>query len=241
MGRDPPRRHRRGARRGSTAAAGGPARWHGEGGLTIDAEGRVTRTPGVRLDPGGIAKGMAADLAAAALPPGVRYAISCGGDVAIGGGEPWEVAVRSARSDAEVHRLRVRSGGVATSGIAARLWQRPDGSYAHHVLDPATGRPAWTGLVAATAVADSALDAEVLAKTALLSGPLVARRLLRRRGGVLQHDDGRIEVVPAPAVVRLPAPRAGPPRRERRPRPTANAVKPQPAERRRTPELGLFR
>ena len=130
------------------------------------------RAPGVRLDPGGIAKGMAADLAAAALPAGVRYAISCGGDVAVGGGEPWEVAVRSARSDAEVHRLRVRSGGVATSGIAARIWQRPDGSYAHHVLDPATGRPAWTGLVAATAVADSALEAEVLAKTALLSGPL---------------------------------------------------------------------
>ena len=164
------------------------------------------RAPGVRLDPGGIAKGMAADLAAAALPPGVRYAISCGGDVAVGGGEPWQVAVRSARSDAEVHRLRVRAGGVATSGIAARIWQRPDGSYAHHVLDPATGRPAWTGLVAATAVAGSALEAEVLAKTALLSGPLAARRLLRRRGGVLQHDDGRVEVVPAPAVVRLPRP-----------------------------------
>jgi FAD:protein FMN transferase len=100
----------------------------------------------------------------------------------------------------------VRSGGVATSGIAARIWQRPDGSYAHHVLDPATGRPAWTGLVAATAVADSALDAEVLAKTALLSGPLTARRLLRRRGGVLQHDNGRIEVIQPPAVVRLPLP-----------------------------------
>lgn len=184
----------------------GPARWHRERGMTIDAEGRVVRAPGVRLDPGGIAKGMAADLGAAALPSSVRYAISCGGDVAVGGAEPWEVAVRSARSDAEIHRLRVRSGGVATSGIGARIWRRPDGSYAHHVIDPATGRPAWTGLVAATAVADSALEAEVLAKSALLSGPLAARRLLRRRGGVLQHDDGRIEVVPAPTVVRLPQP-----------------------------------
>jgi thiamine biosynthesis lipoprotein len=184
----------------------GPARWHGEQRLTIDEAGRVARAPGVRLDPGGLAKGMAADLAAAALPAGVRYAISCGGDVAVGGGEPWEVAVRSARSDAEVHRLRVRAGGVATSGIAARIWRRPDGSFAHHVLDPATGQPAWTGLVAATAVAASALEAEVLAKTALLSGPLGARRLLRRRGGVLQHDDGRIEVIPPPAVVRLPLP-----------------------------------
>jgi thiamine biosynthesis lipoprotein len=183
-----------------------PARWHGEARLAIDERGRIARAPGVRLDPGGIAKGMAADLAAAALPAGVRYAISCGGDVAVGGGAPWEVAVRSARSDAEVHRLRVTAGGVATSGIAARIWRRPDGSFAHHVLDPATGKPAWTGLVAVTAVAGSTLEGEVLAKAALLSGPLGARRLLRRRGGVLQHDDGRIEVVQAPTVVRLPHP-----------------------------------
>jgi FAD:protein FMN transferase len=184
----------------------GPARRTGDERLAIDELGRVVRAPGVRLDPGGIAKGMAADLAAAGLPAGVRYAISCGGDVAVGGGRPWEVAVRSARSDAEIHRLQLRAGGVATSGIAARIWRRPDGSFAHHVIDPATGRPAWTGLVAATAVAGSALEAEVLAKAALLSGPLGARRLLRPRGGVLQHDDGRIEVIPPPAVVRLPHP-----------------------------------
>ena len=112
------------------------------------ARGGSCGRPGVRLDPGGIAKGMAADLAAASLPAGVRYAISCGGDLAVGGERPWDVAVRSARNEAEVHRLRVRSGGVATSGIGARIWQTEDGRYAHHVIDPATGRPAWTGLVA---------------------------------------------------------------------------------------------
>ena len=174
--------------------------------IGLDDAGRIVRAPGVRFDPGGIAKGMAADLAAASLPAGVRYAISCGGDLAVGGEQPWEIAVRSARSDAEVHRLRVHGGGVATSGIGARIWRGENGRYAHHVLDPATGRPAWTGLVAVTAVAGSALEAEVLAKSALLSGPLGARRLLRRRGGVLQHDDGRIEIVPAPAIVRLPRP-----------------------------------
>jgi hypothetical protein len=55
-------------------------------------------------------------------------------------------------------------------------------------------------------VAGSALEAEVLAKTALLSGPHRAGPLLRKRGGVLQHDDGRVEIIPAPAVVRLPRP-----------------------------------
>jgi thiamine biosynthesis lipoprotein len=174
--------------------------------IGLDSEGQVVRVPGVRLDPGGLAKGMAADLSAASLPNGVRYAISCGGDLAVGGEQPWDVAVRSARTEAEVHRLRVRSGGIATSGIGARIWQAEDGRYAHHVIDPATGRPAWTGLVAVTAVSGTAVEAEVLAKAALLSGPLGARRLLRRRGGVLQHDDGRVEIVPAPAVVRLPSP-----------------------------------
>ena len=182
----------------------GPALWRVSDRIGLYEDRRIVRAPGVRFDPGGVAKGMAADLAAASLPAGVRYAISCGGDLAVGGERAWDVAVRSARGDAVVHRLRVRGGGVATSGIGARIWRRDDGRYAHHVLDPATGRPAWTGLVAVTAVAGSALEAEVLAKTALLSGPVGARPLLRRRGGVLQHDDGRVEIVPAPAVVRLP-------------------------------------
>jgi FAD:protein FMN transferase len=169
---------------------------------------RVTRPPGVRLDSGGLGKGLAADVAADLVPSGVRYAISAGGDLAVGGGD-WEVAVTGASSGAEVHRLRVR-GGVATSGVYERLWRRADGSYAHHLLDPATGEPAWTGLVSATAVATtavaaSALGAEVLAKTALLSGPVVARRVLRRGGGVLQHEDGRVEVIAPAPVVRLPA------------------------------------
>jgi thiamine biosynthesis lipoprotein len=99
--------------------------------------------------------------------------------------------------------LRVRTGGVATSGISSRLWRRGDGGHAHHLIDPSTGEPAWTGLVAVTAVAATALDAEVLAKTAMLSGPGRARTLVARRGGVLQHDDGRVEIVAGPPAVRL--------------------------------------
>jgi thiamine biosynthesis lipoprotein len=57
--------------------------------------------------------------------------------------------------------------------------------------------------VAATAVGGSAVDAEVLAKAALLSGPEAGRRLLRRRGGVLQYDDGMVEIVPALMAQRL--------------------------------------
>ena len=173
-------------------------------------DGRIIRPPGLKLDSGGLGKGLAADLAAATLPAGVRFSISCCGDLAIGGprGGPWEIAVTGARDGTEVHRLRLHAGGVATSGIHNRLWQRPDGGFAHHVLDPATGEPAWTGLVAVTAVAQDALEAEVLAKMALLSGPGPARRLLRPLGGVLQHDDGTLETIPAAPVVRLRLPKA---------------------------------
>ena len=172
--------------------------------LEVLADGRVVRPPGVRLDSGGLGKGLAADLAAELVPAGVRSAISVGGDMALGGGD-WEIAVTGARVGDEVHRLRAR-GGVATSGVHERLWRHADGGFAHHLLDPSTGEPAWTGLLAATAVAASALEAEVLAKTAQLAGPAGARRVLRRRGGVLQHEDGRVEVIAPAPVVRLPRP-----------------------------------
>jgi thiamine biosynthesis lipoprotein len=170
--------------------------------LSVDPRGCVSRPPGLRIDSGGIGKGMAADIAAAELPAGVSYAISCGGDLAAGG-RLWEIVVTSARTGAPVHTVGLRGGGVATSGIHSNLWRRPDGSYAHHLIDPSTGLPAWTGIVAATAVGGSAVDAEVLAKAALLSGPEAGRRLLRRRGGVLQYDDGMVEIVPALMAQRL--------------------------------------
>ena len=85
---------------------------------------------------------------------------------------------------------------MATSGIDARLWERHDGEFAHHLIDPAAGTPAWTGLVTATALAPTALEAEALAKAALLSGPAAGRRLLRaHHGGVLVHDDGAVDPV----------------------------------------------
>jgi len=163
-----------------------------------DAAGVIRRPPGVRLDLSGSIKGWAADVLAARLERQGRYAVDCGGDlrVAVRHGAPWEVRVRHPLTGAVAHTFHVRAGGVATSGIDARLWQRQDGSFAHHLIDPATGAPAWTGLVAATALAPTALEAEALAKAALLSGPARGRRLLRaRHGGVLVRDDGAVEPV----------------------------------------------
>jgi FAD:protein FMN transferase len=174
------------------------ARW-----LTVevdDAAGVIRRPPGLGLDLGGSVKGWAADLVCARLEPYGRCAVDCGGDLRIapssGRPVPWEVRVRHPLTGAVAHTFHVVAGGVATSGIDARLWECATGDFAHHLIDPATRAPAWTGLLAATALAPSALEAEALSKAALLSGPEAGRRLLRaHHGGVLIHDDGSVDPV----------------------------------------------
>ena len=167
--------------------------------VKVDNEaGVIRRPPGVGLDLGGSAKGWAADLIAGQLKRHGRCAVDCGGDlrVAAGRGAPWEVRVRHPLTGEIAHALHVRAGGVATSGIDVRVWERQDGDFAHHLIDPATGTPAWTGLITVTALAPTALEAEALAKAALLLGPPDGRPLLAaRHGGVLVHDDGAVEPV----------------------------------------------
>ena len=114
-----------------------------------------------------------------------------------------EVLVEHPLSREHTHSLDLDGGAVATSGLNIRVWRRADGRFAHHLLDPATGEPAWTGLVGATALAPTAAEAETLAKAALLSGPEGARRFLGDHGGLIVHEDGELEPV-GPISVRAP-------------------------------------
>jgi thiamine biosynthesis lipoprotein len=172
--------------------------------------GAIVRPAGVRLDSGGCGKGLAADAAAALLEGegASRFAVDCGGDLRLGvadaGAEPWPVLVEHPLTGEVVHQLSVRNGGVASSGLGTRIWRMADGGYAHHLLDPATGEPVWTGVIGATAMAPTTLEAETLSKAAILGGPHLGRRLLRDHGGVLFHDDGDVEILgPARARPRV--------------------------------------
>ncbi len=140
-----------------------------------DVAGEVVRPPGLRFDTGGIGKGLAADMLAATLSGYSRFVVDCGGDIRIGGADaiahPYEVFVEHPITGGRAHLLRLGSGGVATSGINVRIWRDAEGRCLHHLLDPASGEPAWTGLVGATALGATALEAETLSKAALLSGP----------------------------------------------------------------------
>jgi thiamine biosynthesis lipoprotein len=155
----------------------------------------VRRPPGVRLDLGGSAKGFAADRAAAALSGHGTFAVDAGGDIVIGGtgDTARHVTVAHPLDDHPAIEFDLAAGAVATSGLGTRIW-RTESGFAHHLLDPATGAPAWSGVVQATAVAASGVEAETLAKTALLLGPDRGLRVLEPEGGALVLDDGHVLV-----------------------------------------------
>jgi FAD:protein FMN transferase len=158
--------------------------------VTLEGVPSVTRPPGVKLDSGGIAKGLFADVLGDLLASHASYAVDCGGDLRLGGadGTARPVHVTGPFNDAILHSFELAEGGVATSGIARRSWLDADGRVAHHLLDPSTGRPVYSGIVQVTALAPSAVEAEVRAKAALLSGPDAAPGWLPH-GGVVVFDD----------------------------------------------------
>lgn len=174
--------------------------WHQ---VRLDPEERMlTRPPGVRLDSGGIAKGLAGDLLAAAFGSHAAFAVDAAGDLRFGGsaGLLRPVRVASPFDDSVLSVFELVSGAAATSGITRRSWLDPEGRPAHHILDPATGRPAFTGVVQVTALAPSGTEAEALSKAALLSGLEGAVNWLPY-GGVIVYDDGGRDVIdPSPRL-----------------------------------------
>jgi thiamine biosynthesis lipoprotein len=160
----------------------------------------LTRPTGIRLDSGGLAKGLFADVLAERLAGHAGFAINCAGDIAVGGakGITRPIRVESPFDGRVLHTFEMRRTGVATSGIGRRSWLDRAGRPAHHLLDPSTGRPAFTGIVQVTALAPRALMAEVRAKAAILSGPSGAAAWLSH-GGVILLDDGSYQVIEPPA------------------------------------------
>jgi len=201
----------------ATAHPGEHQRWQAVS--VDDVDGTITRPPGLRIDTGGTGKGHAAERASELLAGYDAWAVDCGGDLRIGGdaGLVRDVEVEHPFSGETLATIKIRDGAVATSGLRSRIWAGADGDVRHHLLDPSTGRPAFTGLVAVTALAPSAVEAEALAKEALLRGPLGARTVLAAHGGITVAEDGSVDRIgrlePAPRVrFRLPSPTIQPPR-----------------------------
>ena len=165
--------------------------------ISVDEDrGVVSRPVGVRIDLGGIGKGLAADLAASRLEGFASWCADIGGDLRLGGtaGADREIGITHPFSGEVEITFGLSQGAVATSGISRRVWRSPEGeSFSHHLLDPSTGLSAWTGVVQATAVAGSAREAETLSKMAFLSGPEAGAEILGSgAGGVMVLDSGEV-------------------------------------------------
>ena len=135
------------------------------GGVQVDAAGRIELEPGVRLDLGGIGKSYAAEAACALIAELGPALVDAGGDIATRGGA-WPIGVAAAGGTLT---LLVENGGLATSGSDRRRWLA-GGEEAHHLIDPASGRPAAGDLVRVTVVARDAVEAEIRAKALFLAG-----------------------------------------------------------------------
>ena len=142
------------------------------GRIELDPERGAVRVPaGSTLDLGGIGKGWIADRLArrlAAASPEGRILVDAGGDLVSARGE-HAVAVGGAPG----LRIPLAEGrAVASSSTRARRWRNGDGRDAHHLIDPETGAPC--AAAAATVVAATGADADVLAKLLVLRPRLVA-------------------------------------------------------------------
>ena len=121
--------------------------------------------PDGRWDPSGYVKGWAVGRAIRLLPEEFDWCVNAGGDVAVRcpSGEPFRIGIEDPLDRSRVLAVvSLASGGVATSGTAAR---------GEHLYDPRSGGAA-TALVSMTVVAPTLERADVLATAAFVDGDL---------------------------------------------------------------------
>ena len=176
----------------------------GVGAAGIEIDGRRVRLPaGVGFDPGGIGKGLAADLVTAETltAGGAGVCVNLGGDLRVAGRAPdgtaWTVAVEHPSSAEPLALLGLDAGAVATSTTLRRRWASA-GRERHHLIDPWTGEPSDSDLTLAAVVAADAWVAEVLAKAVLLRGSAHAFDLVAGLGAdaVTVDGDGAVQAPP---------------------------------------------
>jgi thiamine biosynthesis lipoprotein len=158
--------------------------------LIMDPHARTVRFahPGVRIDLGGFAKGLAVDNGAAILRNrGIHNAIvTAGGDSHILGdrrGRPWTIGIRDPRRAGEVVAvLPLENVALSTSGDYERYFEK-DGVRCHHVIDPSTGKSP-DSVRSVTVIAPDGLTSESLTKTVFVMGLDRGMQLIESLSGV---------------------------------------------------------
>jgi thiamine biosynthesis lipoprotein len=172
--------------------------------IDIDAHrSTIRRGSGAGLDLGATAKALCADRAADAIAGriGTGVLVSLGGDIAVAGPPPpggWPIRISANHCDpldGPGPVVSIRGGGLATSSTAVRRWRR-GGEDLHHLVDPATSRPATGRWRTVSVAAGNCVYANTASCAAIVLGDdspawLAARRLPSR----LEGSDGAVTVV----------------------------------------------
>ncbi len=135
----------------------------------------ITLPAGMEIDLGGIGKEYAVDRAAelvgAKAPGGLL--VNFGGDLrafAPPAAGHWDVGVEDpARETSASRSIRIARGGLATSGDTRRYVRRGGVRYGH-ILNPRTGWPVAQAPHTVTVLADSCVEAGLLATLAMMQG-----------------------------------------------------------------------
>jgi thiamine biosynthesis lipoprotein len=141
-------------------------------------EGEIMLPEGMKLDMGAIGKGIACDWAQDYLSGRdevLGAAIAVGGSVLVYGGrpdgKPWKVGIAHPREEGRHLGTLTLEGTwhVSTSGDYERYVEVSGVRY-HHILDPADGYPADSGIVSVTILCKSGLLSEALSTACFVLG-----------------------------------------------------------------------
>jgi thiamine biosynthesis lipoprotein len=172
----------------------------------------VTVPDGMLLDLGATAKALAADRAAAAITAatGGGVLVNLGGDISVAGQAPpegWPVGVADdATFDTTTTSVRtsqvivIRDGGLATSSVLGRAWERGD-TPLHHIIDPRTGMPASSCWRTASVAARTCVAANIATTAAIVRGERAVAWLegLRLPSRLVRHDGSVVTIADWPA------------------------------------------
>ena len=139
--------------------------------VKIEGE-RLILPQGMSLDLGGIAKGYAADEVARILRGnGIKDAIiDIGGNVVVIGSK--KIGIQNPLSVANGEYMGIIEAtdcAVVTSGSYERNFVQ-DGKLYHHILNPHNGYPSNSGLLSATIIGKSSMDADAIATIVFILG-----------------------------------------------------------------------
>jgi len=155
--------------------------------VTVAEEARSVRfrSPGMRLDLGGLACGFTLDIAARNFArPGTSAGLLTLGHSSYAwahppGSERWRVAVPDPRrAGTTLLYLHVATRGISVSGHPGAEDIAASGTVRAPLIDPRSGKPAASGLLAAVAVADTGADADAVSTALFVLGISKAGELL---------------------------------------------------------------